>query len=333
MKKVLILLAVGFQILVLAWMAINREWIVRYGETVYLRTAPIDPRDIFRGDFVRLNYEISQLGSRLLEEQLKTDKIKRADTLYVLLETGPEGVAKMRGVTRSKPFGGLFVRGRAKNTWSARYPSSLSMKYGIEKYFVEQGKGLEMEKRRGTRTGVQIPLDMEIAVDRSGTAILKGHRWSKLGIGVRPVRAENTADPENTRTRTFELTLQNVSEQPLTLALLPQDCSFTLESVTTAPLEVTPRRPECGDLSQATAEMITLSPEETYTVDFDFQLPRWQVEWEEERVPIGNLPWRQRFRLVYRTPPEQNLPQQAGTAALWRGELRSTAFHGRGRVD
>jgi uncharacterized membrane-anchored protein len=49
-------------------MAAEREYIVLTGKTVYLRTAPIDPNDPFRGQFVRLNYEISTIPKDLTKD-------------------------------------------------------------------------------------------------------------------------------------------------------------------------------------------------------------------------------------------------------------------------
>ena len=50
MRKLLIVAAVAAQLLVLGWMAFEREWVVRTGRVVYLRTAPVDPQDPMRGD-------------------------------------------------------------------------------------------------------------------------------------------------------------------------------------------------------------------------------------------------------------------------------------------
>src|SRR5688500_8738375 len=58
---ILILAAVAAQVAVLAWMAAEREWVGRTGRTVYLRTAPGDPQDPMRGDYVRLDYEIANV--------------------------------------------------------------------------------------------------------------------------------------------------------------------------------------------------------------------------------------------------------------------------------
>jgi uncharacterized membrane-anchored protein len=61
MRTKLIIAAIFVQVLVLGWMAGEREWIVRTAPTVWLRTAPVDPQDLFRGEYVRLNYDISTI--------------------------------------------------------------------------------------------------------------------------------------------------------------------------------------------------------------------------------------------------------------------------------
>ncbi|MFA6177031.1 MAG: GDYXXLXY domain-containing protein, partial [Phycisphaerae bacterium] len=61
MRKLLIIFVVILQVILLAYMAGQRENVLRTGKTIYLRTVPIDPRDLFRGDYVRLQYEISNI--------------------------------------------------------------------------------------------------------------------------------------------------------------------------------------------------------------------------------------------------------------------------------
>lgn len=173
MKRLLIALAVGFQLLALAWMAIERESVVRSGESFYLRTVPLDPRDLLRGDYVALNYEISQLDTEILAQYLPQGEIQQADRVYVLLEKGGDGIARLRGFSVDEPDQGLFIRGRAQGYWSAQSREFLLIKYGIEKYFVEQGQAEELESgvdAEGTS------LEVEVAVGGSGTAVIKGHR-------------------------------------------------------------------------------------------------------------------------------------------------------------
>jgi uncharacterized membrane-anchored protein len=97
MRKTFIVLTVLLQVLVLAYMAGEREHILRYGRIINLRTAPIDPRDLFRGDFVRLNYEISRISA----QELPTDefsRIEKGEKVYVSLKESSNGLYELERV-------------------------------------------------------------------------------------------------------------------------------------------------------------------------------------------------------------------------------------------
>jgi hypothetical protein len=55
----------------------TRIYILKTGKVIHLRTAPIDPRDIFRGDYVRLNYEISRIAIDDLKDAEDFEEIKK----------------------------------------------------------------------------------------------------------------------------------------------------------------------------------------------------------------------------------------------------------------
>ena len=54
-----LLLAVVIQTGVLVAMVAMKQWTLTTGTPVVLETKPVDPRSLFRGDYVRLNYAIS----------------------------------------------------------------------------------------------------------------------------------------------------------------------------------------------------------------------------------------------------------------------------------
>ncbi len=49
-------------LVVLAWMLVSHAWPLWTGESIYLRVRPVDPRDLFRGDYVILAYDIDRLA-------------------------------------------------------------------------------------------------------------------------------------------------------------------------------------------------------------------------------------------------------------------------------
>jgi len=232
MKKSFVILAVILQLVVLAYMAGGREYILHNGKVIHLRTAPIDPRDMFRGDYVRLNYEISRIPVNRLKDVDSVGELKKGAKIYVSLKEGPNGLYELVDAGLEKPESGMYLSGRLPSPYrTLRVSNPIWIKYGIEAYFVEQGRGRAIEKRRGNWTDVQIPLEMEIAVSPGGKAVIRGYRWSPLGIGTHIIRNRpGNSGEETPRSATVQLTLANASDKPLAIVNLPDYCSFSNEA-------------------------------------------------------------------------------------------------------
>lgn len=328
MRKWFIIAAAAFQGLVLAYMAGERELVVLTGRTVHLRTAPIDPRDIFRGDFVRLNYEISTIPRRLLRGGLANAKEsylkKKGLRVYTALKAGEGGSAEALYVTDRRPTDDFFIRGHLLYGWDG----SVRVRYGIETYFVEQGKGLELERGR-RREGIQVPLEMEVAVASKGLAVLKSHRWSALGIGLELVRGADR------NARAVKLRLLNASEKPLAIVDLPGTHCFSLEPVSVRHTDNL--RWVGADVPQPVVSddhVRVLQPGEVHPVGIDLTDSSWYVtRGGGPALPVYGRDRSTRFRLVYRPPTKKASEHLEQAELVWHGHLPSRAFTGRGWVD
>lgn len=209
MNRILLALAIAFQFLVLAWMVGGREYLLATGQTVWLRTAPVDPQDLFRGDYVTLEYEIATVPESLWSAEA-SKAYERNDIelpVYVTLKTEGNGVARAVALDVKRPASGLFIKGRMN--------PSRRIAYGIDAYFVEQGQGKVFEARQpeGVRPGLTLAREMEVAVGGQGTAALKGgFRWSGLGGCLEPAGA-------GTAPGMVQLWFYNATDKPVTLAL------------------------------------------------------------------------------------------------------------------
>ncbi|MGD8261881.1 MAG: GDYXXLXY domain-containing protein [Desulfobacterales bacterium] len=336
MRKILIGLAVVMQIAVLAFMAGEREYILRNGRAIYLRTAPIDPRDIFRGDYVRLNYELSRIPFTAIKGTENVKELKKGHKVYVSLREGPNGLYEMVSAGIEEPQNGVFITGRSM--YPHRLPATGSpiwISYGIEAYFVEQGKGRDIEKRRGSRTDIQIPLEMEIAVGPGGRAAIRGFRWSPLGIGLRVLRnpPRNSQDSDALRSASVELTLANETDQPLAIVTLPDYCSFDLEAVPWTKQRWALAQDPCAEILPTNLDVLTLAPRQKRRFEFDFSTERWLVEADDKIKEIGTLDGSEQFRLVYRPPDEASCRHLSQREIIWHGYMPSRVFHGRGNID
>ena len=334
-----ILAAVVAQLLVLAWMAGEREWIYRTGQVAYLRTAPVDPRDLFRGDFVRLQYDVNNVRREELDAAMASPRTERRrhEVVYTRLRPSGEGVYEAAGTSATRPDEGLFLRGRTEDSWRLGWRGSghFLVKYGIEQLFVEQGSGREIEKRRGARNELQVPMEVEVAVSSSGKAVIRGYRWSRLGVKLEMLRAparrnRNAQVPVGPLSPKLRITLANASNAPLTVFDSAEHCTFQLVPVAWNTDPYAPASPACAG-EPVVAQAIALAPGESHSVEIDLSEPRWHVLADDKAIEIGALRRPVQFRIEYRTPDAT--PAAAGDASVWRGRIASQAFTASGVID
>lgn len=353
MRTKLVITAILIQCLILGWMAAEREWIVRTGPSVWLRTAPVDPRDLFRGDYVTLGYEISNIPAGKFGPALKQYMAglanRKADSpyrdgreivIYATLEVQPgAGVAEMVTADLTPPPAGLFIKGRVRPFWNAgRSNALIGVAYGIDAYYVQQGKGRELERRapEGMPPGIQVPMEMEVALGRNGTAVLKAHRWNALGIGVQiqnetgPDTAPPPATPNKKARKTIRVTLCNPGTAPLAVVLPPDLRTLRIQRVQNwrAPGEdagVT--RDNLPPLTDADVRL--LQPGESATADLDPARDEWFVSTGPDATPrplghMGND--YQGFRIVYEPPAAAACQGLKEAARVIPGALPSRQF-------
>ncbi len=156
----------------------GRARLLRSGAEIRLRTAPVDPRDLFRGDYVVLNYGIStvDLGAIAGDRDLS-----RGEVAYVRLAPDAEGFARVVGVHRARPAaapGEIILAGRVRSSGNCAQDqdgridcalgrNGMRLEYGLESYFVPQGEGLAIERTERPR------LEVVAAVSSSGEAAIK----------------------------------------------------------------------------------------------------------------------------------------------------------------
>lgn len=143
---------VAFQIGLLLAIIVPKERTLATGEEVVLQTVPVDPRDLFRGDYANLRYTISTLRGYA--------GFVVGDRIYVGL-TKQGDIWNVRSVSNSPPDG-LYIKGTVTETWQG----GLDVEYGIESYFVPEGTGHIIERARDVK--------VRVAVDSSGNAVIKG---------------------------------------------------------------------------------------------------------------------------------------------------------------
>jgi uncharacterized membrane-anchored protein len=135
------------------------------GMTIRVATVPVDPRDLFRGDYVTLRYEFSG-ADRIPGSHIVYNSINgygtMSETVYVTMEQDGE-LWKAVGLSHTKPKDGVFLRGTRK-------PYSNGIEYGIESYYVQEGTGKPIENAM-RRDGKGVIVELVVAPD--GKASIK----------------------------------------------------------------------------------------------------------------------------------------------------------------
>jgi uncharacterized membrane-anchored protein len=328
MKRWPIVLVIVAQVAVVAFMAAQREWIARTGAELTLRTAPIDPMDPMRGEFVRFRYEINTVPAELFRGRLqewkkitdhRASRRLRDHVIYAALQVNPAGFAELVSAGDEPPATGPFLRGRVAFAHvGASGVEALDVRYGVESLFMQQGQARQLEDlARGERVGV--PINTRIRVGRSGIAVLRDFEWEPLGITVQPDPLQpvpgRAAQPEPGPVRTpgitgVTVTLRNFGRAPLAIVDLPNGRSFRLrpdrglQPVLFRWVHATsPELPE-----PRAADVIVLAPGEKHSVHLDLTDRYWWVQRADADVPTLPLRdvrdlWSARFRIEYVPPP------------------------------
>ncbi|MCZ7594972.1 MAG: GDYXXLXY domain-containing protein [Hyphomicrobium sp.] len=161
------------QAAVLGWMIWDRTSLLANGREVVLEVIPVDPRSLFRGDYVILGYDISRF-----KLPPGATPPKRNEPFYVTLRKS-EGDNWQAVAGASEPPAEVkpdevVIKGRVEYVArpapdQPQEPMVVGLHYGIESFFVPEGTGRELEKMVGDKK-----ISALIAVDDGGTAAIKG---------------------------------------------------------------------------------------------------------------------------------------------------------------
>lgn len=199
------LIVSAMQSAVLAYMVVDRAQLLQNGREIILDVLPVDPRSLFRGDYVILNYgPLSRIDGKLF-----TDIPEDTRTVYVTARKGeipqadlgrrqprvarpdPEanGQAEVGQAEVDKPVIGwipvavsasvpaavsadaVVLRGEIEHHYGGPLSNRkfVPVRYGIESYFVPEGEGKQLEKLIGKGE-----MRVIAAIGEDGRAGIKG---------------------------------------------------------------------------------------------------------------------------------------------------------------
>lgn len=175
-RKILVRILLGaviFQLLVLAGKYLLSVYPLWTGKPVILEIVPVDPRSLFRGNYVHLDYSIARLDSKVIPDDLRLYKGSMA---YVHLKED-RGVYRPSTVTATAPAEGIFIRGRVKRFHKNDNGAGMSLTFGIEAYFAPKKRALEIEDTFRDRRQEDTMAYARIRIAGNGKAALEDILW------------------------------------------------------------------------------------------------------------------------------------------------------------
>ncbi len=174
---------------ILSGVLVVHAWPLWTGQAALLPVTPIDPRDMFRGEYVRLDTPATRLAVRSdgaapagalavtpvgsWWTELPADHYRRHQSLvdrvvYVQLEPrGDAGESRPVSISGEPLAGRLNLRGRI--TWYEAAGERLNVDYGLDSFFMQEGTAKPVEDALRQRRRVQ----MQIAIAHSGHARIR----------------------------------------------------------------------------------------------------------------------------------------------------------------
>ncbi|HUR38410.1 MAG TPA: GDYXXLXY domain-containing protein [Planctomycetota bacterium] len=159
--------------LAVAWVALQVLFFVGWaateqrrqvtGMSILVRTAPVDPRDLLRGQYMALSYEFSRLQSftdagRSPEE---------GEDVWIVLRPDGEYHTPTPQVTSERPVpvppGHVAVLGRRQG-WR--------LLFGVEEYFVQEGT--ETPPQKDTTVRLRVGKDGRLRIE---SVLVQGRPW------------------------------------------------------------------------------------------------------------------------------------------------------------
>ena len=182
-RRPLLRLLVAAQVLYVLGVAGAGYATAAFGQQVVLLTAPVDPRELLYGDFVRLRYAIGEVPLRLWHGAAPP---RRRQGVFVLLALGPDSLSTAVGVYPAAPTAGtgqVVLRGWVTDV----YRTSFALRFNLERYYVPAASALRLDK-----TGRRCPLRVRVSIAPWGQARI-------AGVDERPRAAAGSKSPDEPR--------------------------------------------------------------------------------------------------------------------------------------
>jgi uncharacterized membrane-anchored protein len=163
MKTKLFILVLALQSTWILGTTFQQEHALSAGKTIRLETERVDPRDLLRGDYLILNYKISNVPTNLFSPPVATNMPTNTKIFVALAPGTNQFYEVMRASSNEFAPAANEVLLKGASVWHRwNTTNAVHVEYGLERYFVAEGKGNPRGK-----------LTVEAVVPASGHASIK----------------------------------------------------------------------------------------------------------------------------------------------------------------
>ncbi len=174
---------------ILSGVLVVHAWPLWTGQAALLPVTPVDPRDMFRGEYVRLDTPAAHLAvpsdgaasagtvavtpvgswwADLPVDEHSRHQSLRGRVVFVQLEPrGDAGESQPVSISNEPLAGRTNLRGRI--SWYEPKGERLTVDYGLDSFFMQEGKAKPVEDALRQRRRVQ----MQVAIASSGHARIR----------------------------------------------------------------------------------------------------------------------------------------------------------------
>ena len=144
-------------ILILVIMCISPLITYIYGKEIAIKANIMDPRDVFRGDYIYLDYPISQINIDMVSNLKNTNlekyeyKFQNKKVYVVLAKKG--NYYEVNSLQFEKPKNKLYLNGKIQyfirnyNEKSNNKITGVKVAYNLDKYFITENSGNLFDKK------------------------------------------------------------------------------------------------------------------------------------------------------------------------------------------
>lgn len=150
------------QVLLIGAMLFDRMNTINNGAEVQLQSRFVDPRDVFRGHYVRLNLVAGTIGTDLPGAD---EKFNYRDPVYVSLKLGDDGFWVAKSIHRELPKDQIVLEGQ----YQGKNGDTIRVRFPFDRYFANKERALELEKLHADQK-----LGVVLALNGKGGGVIKG---------------------------------------------------------------------------------------------------------------------------------------------------------------